>query len=775
MKVRFLGFTLDAEAGRLSGPEGEVRLRPQAYRMLEVLVESAPRILSQEDLLDRVWGVEHLSPASVKQAISEVRQALGDEPARPRIIETVHRRGYRFIAAIENGPGETIPVAPVAPIAEESPAAEPAPLPPRWRRRPFLLRASWIAGFAAVCLLDGSMPPSAARSTASPARAERTAGRPTLAILGFRNLAERPEDDWISAALSETLRFELTTPGTVRLIPADNVVRMQRELGVSEGTVADAGLARIGDNLGTRLVVVGSYLVSPVPGGAGGARVRIQVMVEDVRSGETVAWARQTGSVGDLLDLSRAAARGILGSLGYDPGGPAGEAAALAANGESLRLWAQAMSRLRVRDAVGAISRLEKARQTDPENPFVDDALAVAWSRLGFDSRAAEAAGRALSRAGGLPEEIRWALTARAHEMRFEMAEAARLYEKLWNRYSDNLDYGLSLAAAQRQSGAAEVSFSTVAALRKLAAPDGQDPRVDLAESDAAWGVGDFPRCRDAAERAIEKSETRRAILLSAAGRIARGWAYIRLGRLDAARVDLRAAGAIYRRAGDRGAAASAQVAEALIDQSQGRAVAARLIYQQAIGVFHETGDRTREAKTLNNLAAVTGEDDLAETSRLLSRSLAIKREIGDAQGIALTLTNLANVCQTQGDTKRARSDLDEALGISRRLADAHGTAQVLRGIAEVELKERHFDRARTNLEEALGLSRQNGDAEGQARAELGWGRLEAATGREVEAGRHFQLALEAFRRIGDKSYEAATKIELANLSGARDSSRRPR
>lgn len=786
MKVRFLEFTLDAEAGRLSGPEGEVRLRPQAYRMLEVLAESAPKILSQEELLDRVWGVEHLSPASVKQAISEVRQALGDDPARPRIIETVHRRGYRFIAPLaplppipevkEPGPAEA-PAAPfearaegveappeAAPIGPR-PVAEAAAPPPRSRHR-FLLHAVGLAGFAAVSLLEGSMPPSAGRSAASPSRAERAAGRPTLAILGFRNLSARPEDGWISDALSETLRFELTTPGTVRLIPAENVVRMQRELGVAEGAAADAGLARIGDNLGTRLVVGGSYLVSPAAGGTGGARVRIQVTVEDVRSGETVAWARQTGSAADLLDLSRAAARGILVSLGHDPGGTSGEAAALAANGESLRLWSEAMSRLRVRDAVGAISRLRKARQTDPENPFVDDALAVAWSRLGFDSRAAEAAGRAVSRADGLPEEIRWVLSARAHEMRFEMAEAARLYEKLWNRWSDNLDYGLSLAAAQRQSGSPEVSFATVAKLRGLPAPDGEDPRVDLAESDAAWGVGDFPRCREAAERAIEKAEARRATLLVAAGRIARGWADIRLGRLDAARADLRAAGGIYRRVGDRGAAAGARAAEASIDQSQGRIGAARRIYEEVIHVFHEVGDRTREARTLNNLAALVGESDVAETSRLLSRSLAIKREIDDAQGIALTLANLASVRQTLGDTQGARSYLDEALRISRRLGDAHGTARALRGIAEVEMKERRFDRARACLEEALGLSRQNGDAEGQARAELGWGRLEAASGREMEAARYFKLALESFRRIGDENQMAETRAALAKLPG---------
>ena len=779
MKVRFSGFTLDSEAGRLEGPDGEVRLRPQAFRMLEVLVAGAPKILSQEELLDRVWGVEHLSAASVKQAVSEVRQALKDDPTRPRIIETVHRRGYRFIAALlpaepEPAPGWTSPapaplVAPAAaeeeygPEPPEGPAPPAArPLPARPRRRFALLRASLVAGVAAVSLLEGSMPPATLRGDGPPAAgAEAPSGRPAVAILGFRNLSEHPEDAWISSALSEILRFELTTPGTLRLIPADNVARMQRELGLAEGGAAAAGLSRIGKNLGTRLVVSGSYLVSPA---ADGRRVRLQVMVEDVRSGETVAWARQTGDGSELLDLATAAARGILSSLGHDRRGPSGEATALAANGESLRLWSEAMDRLKVRDAGGAVRLLERARLTDPENPFLDDALAVAWSRLGFDAKAKEAAGRALSRAEGLPEEIRWVLVARAHEMRFEMTDAARMYERLWNRFSDNLDYGLSLAAAQRQSGAPEVSFATVAALRQLGAPDGQDPRIDLAESDAAWGVGDFPRCRDAAERAIQKAEARHAALLVAAGRIARGWAYIRLGRLEAARADLRAAEAIYRRAGDRGAAAGARTAEATIDQSQGRVEAARRIYEDSIRVFHEVGDRTREAKTLNNLAALIGERDLAATADLLQRSLAIKREIGDSQGLAVTLANLGSVRQMQGDLRGSKPVLEESLAISRRLGDAHGTARALRGVAKTEIEESRFETARAHLSEALGLSRQNGDADGQAQAELAWGDLEEGAGRPAEAGRHVRLALESFRRIGDKGNETAALLKLASL-----------
>jgi eukaryotic-like serine/threonine-protein kinase len=766
MKYRFGELTLDLEASRLLGPEGEIRLRPQAFRMLEVLAESAPKILSQEELLDRVWGVEHLSPASVKQAVSEVRQALGDDPARPRIIETVHRRGYRFIAPVER-----VETPPPNPERQEEPATPSMPSPPaRTRLARFLpaaLLLPLLAG-AVVALLAWSRPaPTPAPAAAATPPAGTLPRRPAVAILGFRNLSARPQDAWISAALGEILGFELAAPGRLRLIPAENVERMQRELGLRD-EVAAASLARIGRNLGTHLVVSGSYLISRPAGSRGtdAENIRIQVMVQDVRTGETVAWARETGTREELLDLATAAARGLLGSLFKGGGSTSPVAASLAANAESLRLWAEAMSRLRVRDAMAAVPLLQKAGSTDPQNPFVHDALAVAWSRLGFDGKAAGAAGRALALSKDLPEEIRLGLEAHAHEMGFESAEASRGYAELWRLFPDNLDYGLGLAAAERHSGAAEASFATLEALRKLPPPDGEDPRIDLAESDAAWRLGAFTRSRNAAQKAIDQAEARGAPLLAAMGQVSRGWALSRLGRGDAALADFRAAGATFERMGDRGAAAGARVAEANIHQTQGRTAEARQIYEEVIAIFHEIGDRTREAKTLNNFAALIAEGDLAEGTALLERSLAIKREIEDLQGVATSLANLGNLHASQGDVRRARSYLEEAAAISRRLGDAHGTALALRGIARVHTRAGRFSEGRAALVEAAGLSRQNGDAGGLAQAELALAELEQRAGRLAEARRHYEKALTLWTELKNPEMVAATRTELARLGG---------
>ncbi|MCB1037729.1 MAG: winged helix-turn-helix domain-containing protein, partial [Acidobacteria bacterium] len=111
MRFHFDGFVLDTDLGVLQGPEGEVRLRPKAYGLLEMLAARAPAVLARDEILDCIWGTDHLGETSVAGAVSELRRALGDDPREPRIIETVHRRGYRFIAPLgseEEPPREAV-------------------------------------------------------------------------------------------------------------------------------------------------------------------------------------------------------------------------------------------------------------------------------------------------------------------------------------------------------------------------------------------------------------------------------------------------------------------------------------------------------------------------------------------------------------------------------------------------------------------------------------------------------------------------------------------
>jgi len=102
--MHFGGFRLDTDDQCLwreleSGVEERIDLAPKAYRVLLHLVERAGRLVTQNELLDAVWPNAHIQPEGLKAQILQIRRALGDDPKQPRFIETLPRRGYRFVGA----------------------------------------------------------------------------------------------------------------------------------------------------------------------------------------------------------------------------------------------------------------------------------------------------------------------------------------------------------------------------------------------------------------------------------------------------------------------------------------------------------------------------------------------------------------------------------------------------------------------------------------------------------------------------------------------------
>ncbi|HSN54072.1 MAG TPA: AAA family ATPase [Candidatus Sulfomarinibacteraceae bacterium] len=104
--LAFDPFVLDVESERLLRGREPIELRPKTWQLMRFLAENPGRLLTKDELLDEVWADVAVTPASLNQAIRELRQALGDDAREPRYIQTVHRRGFRFIAAVESaGPG----------------------------------------------------------------------------------------------------------------------------------------------------------------------------------------------------------------------------------------------------------------------------------------------------------------------------------------------------------------------------------------------------------------------------------------------------------------------------------------------------------------------------------------------------------------------------------------------------------------------------------------------------------------------------------------------
>lgn len=101
--VRFGVFQLDLEAGRLLKDGRVVRLKPQPFRLLQLLVSRAGQIVSRDDIREALWGTETFVDfeQGVNSAIKQVREALNEDAERPLYIETVPKRGYRFTAPVE--------------------------------------------------------------------------------------------------------------------------------------------------------------------------------------------------------------------------------------------------------------------------------------------------------------------------------------------------------------------------------------------------------------------------------------------------------------------------------------------------------------------------------------------------------------------------------------------------------------------------------------------------------------------------------------------------
>src|SRR5580700_3762916 len=92
-----------------NGNNGPVLLTPKAFAVLRHLVEHAGRLVTQDELFDAVWHGTHVGSAALNNQIFNIRNALGDNPKTPIFVETLPRRGYRFIAPVRDSGAEANP------------------------------------------------------------------------------------------------------------------------------------------------------------------------------------------------------------------------------------------------------------------------------------------------------------------------------------------------------------------------------------------------------------------------------------------------------------------------------------------------------------------------------------------------------------------------------------------------------------------------------------------------------------------------------------------
>jgi tetratricopeptide (TPR) repeat protein len=597
--------------------------------------------------------------------------------------------------------------------------------------------------------LDGTAP---AASAVAPRRA--------VAVLGFKNLG-RPESAWLSTAVSEMLRTELAAGEKVRTIPGESVARMKMEQALADtDSLAGDSLARIRSSLGADLVVLGSYLSLE------GGRIRLDLRLQDTVRGEVLVSAAEEATEQELFALVTKAGARIRQALAM---GAITEAeasavrASLPSRPEAARLYAEGLARLRVSDALGARAQLEKAVAAEPSHPLPHAALAGAWSALGYDGKAREEAQRAFEASRSLSREDRLMVEASYRQMNGEWERAVEIHRSLLVFFPDRLDYGLGLAAAQTASGRGGDALATIQALRGLPAPASDDPRIDLAEADAAKALTDFKRQEQAARVAAAKAREQRQLLLLAQARLAEADALVNVGRLEEAQRACEEALGVFAAAGDvRGVARSENVA-AVARARAGDMQGAREGFEAALRSFRQIGDQRYIAVQLGNVAGVLDElGDRPKSRALYEEALRVSNEIGDRSGAARTLSNLGMLHLGAGDLRAARRRYEEALAAFKDLGQKHNVALALSNIGEVLEKQGELDAARARYEESLEISRPIGDQGLVAETLTHLASIASKGGDSRAAQARLEEALALYREAGEKERELEALGALA-------------
>lgn len=209
-RLQFGLFELDLRAGELRKAGVHVRLAPQPLRILELLVLRAGQVVTREDIRQALWladttvDFEH----NLNTAVKRLRAALGDSAEAPRFIETLPRRGYRFLGSVT----PVVDALPVLPATELAPAVT-AVVPPRKRGRVVLVAAAVIAitGITVWVWWPRTPPP------------EPGVIR-SIAVLPFQNLSDDPEQGYFADAMTDTLITSLAQIKTLKVISRTSVL-----------------------------------------------------------------------------------------------------------------------------------------------------------------------------------------------------------------------------------------------------------------------------------------------------------------------------------------------------------------------------------------------------------------------------------------------------------------------------------------------------------------------------------------------------------------------
>jgi TolB-like protein/DNA-binding winged helix-turn-helix (wHTH) protein/Tfp pilus assembly protein PilF len=358
--VRFGPFVLDSRSGELRKHGSRLHLAEQPFQLLAFLVERPGEVATREEIRHRLWPGDTFVDFDngLNATINRVREALGDSAEKPRFIETLPKRGYRFIAPVG--------AVPERPDREPAMISEPVIPPAAPSRRGIL----WVGIFSAAVLLAaltlwiGHL--------LRPARAVKPPARTMLVVLPFVNLSGDPSQDYFTEGLTEEMITQLGGLNPERLGVIARTSSMHYK-----GSTERAG--QIGRELGVDYLLEGSFRRED-------SRVRISAQLIRVRD-ETHLWARDYDrDWRDYLAVEDEIARSIAGQIEQQLAALPSAAPPRIRNPQAHEDYLKGRYFWNLRTEPGhrkAIEYFEQAIAEEPDNARAYSGLADAYALLG--------------------------------------------------------------------------------------------------------------------------------------------------------------------------------------------------------------------------------------------------------------------------------------------------------------------------------------------------------------------------------------------------------
>jgi TolB-like protein/DNA-binding winged helix-turn-helix (wHTH) protein/Tfp pilus assembly protein PilF len=363
--LRFSAFEFDTSVPELRRHGRRVHLQDMPLRVLEILLEHPNELVTREVFFARLWPHDEsgILDDNLNTAVRKLRLALTDSAHHPRFLETVPKRGYRFVAQVDQLPA----------VTADQPRPPPQVLPQSLKAVGALQGLGRKVSLALIVVIAIATVSFLAQNQRSESDSPAASQLNTLAVLPFVNASGQAQDEYFSHGLTEELMDRLSRSGRLRVVSRTSTFAIKdKELGAQD----------IGRLLGAESLVEGSVRRD-------GDRLRINVRLINARDGYQLWSDLYDRRMGDLLQVQEEIASSIANTLtgqvlsgSFNAVREAGIADPLAYD---LYLKGRFYWQRRTQDGLhSAVEHFEQAVQRSPEYARAWAGLADAYAVLGF-------------------------------------------------------------------------------------------------------------------------------------------------------------------------------------------------------------------------------------------------------------------------------------------------------------------------------------------------------------------------------------------------------